>query len=59
VPRASRRRETGIHFRHHALSDRASRHDRLLDSTFILTQMAARPERAFTPAELRAVFVDV
>jgi hypothetical protein len=28
-------------------------------STFMLTQMAARPDRAFTPAELRGVFVDV
>jgi|ERR1700736_277938 hypothetical protein len=28
-------------------------------STFMLTQMAARPDRAFTPAELRTLFVDV
>jgi hypothetical protein len=28
-------------------------------STFMLTQMAARPDRAFTPAELQTVFVDV
>jgi hypothetical protein len=28
-------------------------------STFILTQMAAQPDRAFTPAELREVFVEV
>ena len=28
-------------------------------STFMLTQMAAQPDRAFTPAELRAVFIDV
>jgi len=28
-------------------------------STFMLTQMAARPDRAFTPAELRSLFVDV
>lgn len=28
-------------------------------SVFILTRMAALPERAFTPAEMRAVFTDV